>query len=65
MTSLAGIPLIDAKMDKFSSTVRTSKCMSSCGQMPIIFLASNISSISETLCPYMDANPKKQKIHLH
>lgn len=55
---LAGIPLIEAKMDKFSSTVKTSKCISNCGQMPIIFLASNISSISETLCPYIDARPE-------
>lgn len=57
---LAGIPLIEAKIDKFSSTVKTSKFISNCGQMPIIFLASNISSISETLCPYIEANPKSK-----
>lgn len=52
--------MIEAKIDKFSSTVKTSKFISNCGQMPIIFLASNISSISETLCPYIEANPKSK-----
>lgn len=48
-TSLDLMPLISAKVFKFSFTVKTSNCMLVCGQMPTISLISSLSPISESL----------------
>lgn len=48
-TSLDSMPLISAKVFRFSFTVKTSNCTLNCGQMPIIPLISSLAPVSESL----------------